>query len=91
MSRRERRTLRTIEVALTDDDPMLALLLRGNRGSGRRTRWTRLGRSVTGTAVALFLAGLVLSAPVLLTIGVLILMTFPPVAWLVAHSQPPAP
>jgi hypothetical protein len=89
MSRRERRTLHAIEVALTDDDPVLAQLLSGDRGSGRRKRWTRLARSVTGIAVALFLAGLVLSVPALLPVGVLILLTFPPVAWLLAHSDPP--
>jgi Flp pilus assembly protein TadB len=89
MSRRERRTLRAIEVALTDDDPDLALLLRGDRGSGHRKRWTRVTRRAAGLAMALFVAGLVLAVPALLVVGALILLVVPPLAWVVAPSEPP--
>ncbi|MEK6439891.1 DUF3040 domain-containing protein [Pseudonocardia sp. T1-2H] len=91
MSRRERRTLRAIEVALTDDDPDLALLLCGDRGSGRRKRWTRVIRRAAGLAIALFVAGLVLAVPALMAVGAVILLALPPLAWLVARSEPPAP
>jgi hypothetical protein len=91
MSRRERRTLRAIEVALTDDDPDLALLLSGDRGSGRRERWTRIARRTVGLAVVLFVAGLILAVPALMAVGAVILLALPPLAWLVARSEPPAP
>ena len=89
MSRRERRTLRAIEVALTDDDPDLALLLRGDRGSGRRKRWTRVTRRAAGLAIALFVAGLILAVPALMAVGAMILLVLPPLAWVVAHFEPP--
>jgi hypothetical protein len=89
MSRRERRTLRAIELALTDDDPDLALLLSGDRGSGRRERWRRMPRRTVGLAVVLFVAGLILAVPALVVVGAVILLVVPPLAWVVAHSEPP--
>jgi hypothetical protein len=89
MSRRERRTLRAIELALTDDDPDLALLLRGNGGCGRRERWTKVCRRAAGVAMALFVVGLILAVPALLMIGAAILLVVPPLAWLVARTEPP--
>jgi hypothetical protein len=89
MSRRERRTLRAIEVALTDDDPDLALLLSADRGSGRRGRWTRIARRTVGPAVVLFVAGLILAVPALMAFGAMILLVLPPLAWVFAHFESP--
>jgi hypothetical protein len=89
MSRRERRTLRAIELALTDDDPTLALLLSGDGGCGRRERWTKVCRRAAGVAMTLFVAGLILAVPALVVVGAVILLAVPPLAWVVAHSEPP--
>jgi hypothetical protein len=42
-----------------------------------------------GLAVVLFVAGLILAVPALMAVGAMILLVLPPLAWVVAHFEPP--
>jgi Protein of unknown function (DUF3040) len=80
----ERRVLRTMERALADEDPVLAVALRGPRAgdTGRadgasRRRQRRIVWGYVGMAISVLVLGLLVAAPSVQTTGLLMLAAVP--------------